>query len=180
MPVGVTQTDAIQGDSLVLTRSLFLSVERLNAYDGWKPSARRYIAENSDRNGVDIVAAVTGYWGKVAAFYTWFAARQTEIHAEAFERLMQKEAKLALFGLNTDLSVSINDLDAQYSARDIFSNILSVDELEEVAGLVSNPDAAVSRIIELLDEHCDVTEELTANIRQLFLTTPFLSRAFAE
>lgn len=160
------------------TRTFRLLREDLEAFDGWSATARKYLVTAG--NEIDILRVTTEYRDKIISFYTWFQARQQEIHREDIERYREQERKLFLLILEDKLENAFakSEQGIPHRKDEIFASVFTSKEFEEIERIPRDSQERPSRAIELLEQRFFlIPQEMKEQIISLYRLPDILGSA---
>jgi len=159
-----------------MNHSAVLAVEDLLSFSDWNAPARAFIENCQDV--VDILGVAAQYKRKVIEFYQWFQERQSEIHNEEISRFRAKEAELLSLQIrdNVELCLAHKD-DMPYRGEEIFSNIFTKRQYDELNELPFGSSERGERALKLLQQSFPVPDDLAQKILELYQHPGFLPRS---
>jgi hypothetical protein len=161
--VTVTQEDGKQ----IEKKTVELLVEDLNTFPDWTSLAKKYLSSLDE--AVNILEVATVYRNKVLRFYEWFQSRQTEIHAEEFERHREKQRQIFLLMLERKIDGCLeNKVNMPFRKEEIFQEIFTANEFEKLEKIDSKSPERAKLAIELAENYFLLPDKIKQKIIRLY------------
>ena len=152
-----------------LAKTFNLLKDNLLTFGDWSKSAKEYLRGVEEE--VNILWISTEYMDKVVTFYNWFQTRQIEIHRDELRRLEDKQKQLMRLVLedNIDMSFATSQSGIPHKKDEIFAQIFSSMEFEELEQIPRNTTRRPLRAIELLEQRFfTISDQTKERIMQLY------------
>lgn len=152
-----------------LRRVLKLKKEDLMEFP-WSSKSKIFLSHQTA--DLDLMQIVNEYFERVTEFYKWFQEKQAEIHKDEISIVDYKRAENKLKLIPDLLKASLsfpNNTISNFEAGIVW--VFSSTEQEDLNSFTNNGKLRLSKIMEILNKHTVLTEDIQVKIKKLYSNT---------